>query len=118
MRAREMAAHLQHHRRQRQRTADPEPPRHVGELGVGTAVEARDLRLQRHAADRAAPRSDLAYVRMHRAGVDRARGHLGLGCLLLFVLLGKIFCRIGGEFGAAAGRAEMEGFAVMVEPVF
>ncbi|GAA0006386.1 hypothetical protein BRDID11002_63900 [Bradyrhizobium diazoefficiens] len=113
VRAGEMAAHLQHHGRQRQHAADPEPPRHVGEFGIGAGLQARDLRLQRHAADRAAAGSDLADLRVHRAGVDRARRHLRLARLLL----GEVFCGIGGEFGAASGRAEMEGLAVMVEPV-
>ena len=102
-----MAAHLQHDRRQRQREADPEAPRHVGELGIGRVVEARDLGLQRHAADRAASGTDLADLRMHRAGVDRALGRGGFRLAVLF----EIFFRIGGEFGAAAGRAEMKGLA-------
>ena len=74
----QVTAHFQHHRRQRQRAADPEPPCHVGELGIGRRIEARDLGLQRHAADRATTGADLADLRMHRAGVDGAFGRFGL----------------------------------------
>ena len=45
--------------------------------------------------------------RMHRAGVDRAGRHRARGCGFGV----QIFCRIGGEFGAAAGRAEIIGVA-------
>jgi len=117
VRAGEMATHLQHDRRQRQRAADPESPRHIGELRIGPGLQARDLRLQRHAADRAAAGSDPTDLRMHWAGVDRAGGHFRIGRLVLFVFLGEIFCGIGGEFGAAAGRAEMECLAVVLEAV-
>ena len=77
MAADEMAAHFQHDGRQREHEADPEAARHVGEFGIGRRIEARDLRLQRHAADRAASGADLADLRMHRAGVDRAFRHRG-----------------------------------------
>ena len=107
-----MAAHFQHEGWQRQHKADPEPPRHVGELGVGRRVQARDLRLQRHAADRAAAGTDLADLRMHRAGIDGAFRRLGFWLALVEILLGR-----SGEFGPAAGRAEMMGFAAVVEAV-
>ena len=42
-----------------ERKADPEPARHVGEFGIGAAVGGGDLRLQRHAADRAGAGADL-----------------------------------------------------------
>src|SRR6185436_14973065 len=73
----------------------------------------RDLGLQRHAADRAASRADLADFGMHRAGVDRAFRYGGFRLAVLF----QIGDGIGGEFGAAAGRAEMEGLAAIVEAV-
>jgi hypothetical protein len=49
---------------------------------------------------------------MHRAGIDRAfpRGGFGLAVV-------EIFSRVGSEFGSAARRAEMKGFAAVVEPV-
>ena len=111
MAADEMSAHFQDDGRQREHEADPEAARHVGEFRIGRRVEARDLRLQRHAADRAASRADLADLRMHRAGVDRAFRH---GGLRLAVFL-EISDGIGGEFGSAAGRAEMEGLAAIIE---
>ncbi len=46
--------------------------------GLGPVVGGRDLRFERHAADRAGAGPDLADLRMHRAGVDRrlpARRH-------------------------------------------
>ena len=46
--------------------------------------------------------------RMHRAGVDRAFRHRLGGARALV----EIFRRIGGEFGAAAGRAEIIGVAL------
>src|SRR6476620_3323636 len=57
------------------------------------------------------PGSDLADLRVHRAGIDRALRH---GSFRLRVV--EIFLRVGGEFGLAAGRAEMKGFAAVVEP--
>ena len=56
-------------------SADPEPARHVGKLGIGAAVGGHHVRLERHAADRAAARPDLADLGMHRTGVDRAFRH-------------------------------------------
>ena len=71
----EMAAHLQRDDRQRQCRRDPEPPRHVGAFAARVVLGNRArFGLQRHAADRAMARPDLADFRMHRAGVDRAFG--------------------------------------------
>ena len=113
MTADEMAAHFQHDGGKREHEADPEPPRHVREFRVGRCIEARDLGLQRHAAYRTMSRADLADLRMHRAGVDRALGHSGLR-LAVFLKPGN---GVGGEFGPAAGRAEMIGLAAIVEAV-
>ena len=107
----QVAAHLKDHRRERKHEADPEAARHVGEFGIGRRVEAGYLGLQRHAADRAIAGTDLADLRMHRAGVDRAFRYGGFRGLLLR----DRPCGIGGEFGSAAGRAEMKGFAAVVE---
>jgi hypothetical protein len=111
MAAEEVPAHFQHDRGQRKHEANPEPARHVSEFRIGRRIEARDLRLQRHAADRAASGADLADLGMHRAGVDRAFRHRGFRPAVLF----QIGDGIGGEFGAAAGRAEMEGLALVLE---
>ena len=43
--------------------------------GFGAGSAAGIVRLERHAADRAGARADLADLRMHRAGVDRACGN-------------------------------------------
>jgi hypothetical protein len=113
MTADEMTAHFEDDGRQRKHEADPEAPRHVGKFRIRRRIEAGDLRLQRHAADRAASRADLADLRMHRAGVDRAFRHRGLRLAVLF----QISDGIGREFGPAAGRAEMIGLAAIVEAV-
>ena len=47
----EMAAHLQHDRRDRKRQADPEAAGHVGKFGIGRRIQAGDRGLQRNAAD-------------------------------------------------------------------
>ena len=56
-------------------SADPEAPRHVGEFGIGTGIGGHGLGFERHAADRAGAWTDLADLRMHRAGIDRALRH-------------------------------------------
>ena len=109
----EMAAHFEHDRGQREHEADPEAARHVGEFWIGRSVQACDLRLKRHSADRTASRANLADLGMHRAGVDRAFRH---GCFRPAVFL-QMSDGVGGEFCAAADRAEMKGLAVMVEAV-
>ncbi len=61
----------------------------------------------------AAPRLRGRFGRSHgRAATGRALRHGGFRLALV-----EIGLRIGGEFGPAAGRAEMIGFAAMVEPV-
>ncbi len=59
----EMAAHLDDHHRQREREANPEAPRHVGELGIGAGVGCGHFRFERHAADRAGAGAGLADLR-------------------------------------------------------
>ena len=82
----EVAAHFQNDGRQRQHEADPEAARHVGEFGIGRRIEACHLGLQRHAADRAAAGTDLADLRMHRAGIDRALRRGGFRLALVEIL--------------------------------
>ena len=55
--------------------ADPEPPAHVEEFGIGPGLGGGQLGLERHAADRTAARPDLADLRVHRAGIDGAFGN-------------------------------------------
>ncbi|MGY2811668.1 hypothetical protein ACVIHF_008398 [Bradyrhizobium sp. USDA 4506] len=107
-----MAAHLEHEHRHGQREADPEPPRHVDQFGIGTVVERDLLGLQRHAADRAAAGADLAHLGMHRTGVDGARGRRRLLLARLEILL-----RVGLETLAAAAAAEQVLLALVAEAV-
>ena len=72
-----VAAHVDRHQRRGERQADPEAATHVGQFGIGRIVQRDRGRLQRHAADRAGARPDLAHLGMHRAGVDRRRPSLG-----------------------------------------
>ena len=69
----EMPAHLQHQQRQRQRRRNPKAPCHVGEFAA--VIGAAGFGLERHAANGAGARSQLADFRMHRAGIDRTLGH-------------------------------------------
>ncbi|KTR95982.1 hypothetical protein SB3_31360 [Methylobacterium radiotolerans] len=107
-----MAAHLEHEHRQREREADPEPLRHIDQLGVGSVVERDLLGLQRHAADRAAAGTDLTYLGVHRAGVDRAGRRRRLRLAGLEVLLGICL-----EALAAAAAAEQILLALVAEAV-
>jgi len=106
--ARKMTAHFQRNHWGGKRKADPEPPAHVGEFGIGFRFGDDRQRFQRHAADRAAARADLADRGMHRAGV-------GSDGRSLVVLGFQIPVRIGCEFSLAASAAEMEGDAAMLE---
>ncbi|MCY1310904.1 hypothetical protein D9M68_751760 [compost metagenome] len=87
-----MTAHLERQHGQCQNQPDPEPPPHVDKLRAWTHVGRDDLRLERHAADRAVAGAELAYLRMHWASVDHA--------LLLWALfvrgLGRRRILIGG----------------------
>ncbi len=107
----EVDAHLQHEHRQRQHEADPEPARHVDEFGIGAALGGSNLRLQRHAADRAGAGADLPDLGMHRAGVDRAFDD-GFGRARA-----QIFLRVGEEFGFAAVAAEIIRVALVIGAV-
>ncbi len=61
----EMPAHVERHHWHRERTADPQAARHVGQFLVGAVLERGFGGLERHAADRAASRPDLADLGMH-----------------------------------------------------
>ncbi len=69
-------AHRDEQQRQGERRADPEPPRHVHEFGVGRFLERNRARLESHAADRAFARTRLHHLGMHRADVLGAGGRL------------------------------------------
>jgi hypothetical protein len=68
-----MPSHFQGEYGKRKDEADPEPPAHVGELGIGAGFRSHELRLQSHATDRTEARSRSTDLRMHRAGIDRPR---------------------------------------------
>ncbi len=97
-----------------ERQPDPEPALHVDQLDVRAALRRHRRGLKRHAADRAGARPDLADLRVHRAGVDRAlrRGRR---------LRRALWCReialgVGEELLAAARRAEIVGRALDARP--
>ena len=104
MGAEEVRTHLQRKHRRGQHEADPEPPCHVGEFGIVSGVGGRDLRFERHAADRARTGSHLPNFRVHRTGVDSAFRHVVVGWRV-----GEIFLRVGGKLAAASGGTEIVG---------
>ena len=107
----EMAAHLERDHRDGEREADPEAPRHVDEFGIRARRPRSRLRFERHAADRAGARADLADLRMHRAGVDRARRR---GPRRRLAGCGReVARRVRDEILAAAGAAEIRCRAVV-----
>src|SRR6185437_3140011 len=84
---------------------DPEPPRHIDELGAGSHLAGHTGRLKRHAADRAGAGLVPPDLRMHRTGPDRAWRH-GSKRRRLGRLQRQVFRRVGNEFLAALGIAE------------
>ncbi len=104
-----MTAHLQRNNRQRKRRADPEPSPEIDQFGLWYGVSRDEVRLQRHAADRAIARTDLADLGVHRTGVDSTFGSGPSRFILNF----EIPRRIGDELRTAAGRGEMVGLAKM-----
>jgi len=71
----DVATHFEDEDRQSQNKPDPESSGYVCQFLVLSDVCGRLDRLQRHPADRAAPRSHLTDLRMHRAGVNDASNH-------------------------------------------
>ncbi len=104
MQIEQVAAHLEHDDGQREHESDPEPPRHVGKLGVRRRFGGDQLGLECHAADRARAGADLPDLRMHRAGIDGAFRHRWRR---LCLRRREIFRRVGCEFPAASGGAEV-----------
>ena len=74
MRSGQMPAHFERENGNGERKRDPEAAGHVDEFGARAGRSRCDLRLQRHPADRAVSGMALTNLRMHGAGVDRARG--------------------------------------------
>ena len=100
---RQVPAHRDDHDRDREHGADDEAPAHVEIVLARALVAGHHLRLERHAADRAAAGTLLPHLRMHRAGVDRilgtGRGRLGFAAI-------EIARRRRFKLLAAARRAE------------
>ena len=105
----EMRKHIQRDNRHGERGAHPEAPRHVLQFRIGLGFGADRERLQRHAADRAAAGAGLANLGMHWAGIGAADlgGRLGRRR--------QVFRRVGDELLAAAGAAEVERAAGLLE---
>ena len=74
-----MAAHFENEHRHGESGPDPKSPRHVCQFVVFAHLCRRFDRLQRHSADGAIARPNLAYLRMHRAGVDDVGDSWGWG---------------------------------------
>ena len=74
-----MAAHFENEHRHGESGPDPESPRHVRQFVVFAHLRRRLDRLQRHSAYGAIAWSYLAYLRVHRAGVDDADDGWGRG---------------------------------------
>ena len=112
--AEQMVAHLQEEHGHGQRQRRPK----IGACmstssGFGPLVGGHLDRLQSHAANRARARTDLADLRMHWAGVDRARRHR----LRRRFIAREILLRIGGELAAAARRAKIVRASAMLGAV-
>jgi hypothetical protein len=101
----EMTSHLQHKYRQRQHQPDPEPPRHIDQLVVGSCVGSCHSGLESHAADRAGTGTHLTDLRVHRAGINRALRD-GRHCRSLVF---KVMHRVGSKFCLAARGAKIVG---------
>ena len=110
MQVHQMRAHLEDHHRRRQGDADPEAAGHVGEFRIRARLGGHRQRLERHAADRARARTDLADLRMHRASVDRPFGNRLGHCGLLAQKSGWV----RQEPFPAADRAEVVGPAAVL----
>ena len=65
-----MPEHGEHEHHNRQRQGPPETTLEISQLGVALLFQAGHFRVQGHAALRAITRVVLAYVRIHRAGVE------------------------------------------------
>ena len=83
--------------------------------GFSLVVEARHLRLERHAALRAGARMVLPDLRVHRAGVDRCR--LRLAAATRAARWAQVLRRVGGELRAAARAAEAVRAALVLVPM-
>jgi len=72
-----MAPHFERQYGNREHDPDPEAAAHVEIFRTRSLFCCRDLRLERHAADRAVAGTRLPYLGMHRTSVDRALRDVG-----------------------------------------
>src|SRR5580704_13015122 len=100
-----MAAHFQEKYGKRQCEPDPETPRHIGQFRIRADLGSDDQRLERHAADLAGSRADLAYFGMHRTGED---GAFRCGRYGVRAVIGEIARGVRLELRLAAAAAEVE----------
>ena len=96
MPAEKLAPHCQSEEGQGQNGADPEPPGHINQFGIGALLERGVGRLQRHPADRAAPGTGAPNLGMHRAGPYGPLSRLG-----------QCAHRRTGDRGLCSGRVEI-----------
>src|SRR3546814_4098228 len=68
-----MTAHCEQEHRNRERKREPEPGRHIDELGARPRLGGYGFRLQGHAADGTGSRVILPHLGMHRACPQRTR---------------------------------------------
>ncbi len=101
----EAPTHLNREYRDGEAKSDPEPARHVGQLGVGPGLGGDRGRLEGHAADGTGAWPDLAHVRVHRAGVDGVRPR---SRHVPRALGPQVAVGLGDELRSTAGAAEVE----------
>src|SRR5690606_25830680 len=96
----------------------PEAAREIAQFGVVALLQARDFRLQRHAALGAGAGMVLAHFRIHRAEVHRAGRWRGFVVAGAGVLHAAVVARgVGGELVHAARAAEAPAAAAVFDTV-
>ena len=105
--------HRHDEHRQREGETDPEAAGHVDEFRVGLLLGADRERLERHATHRAAARSHLPYLGVHRAGVDGAGRCCGRRRTGWRWWLAQVGLRRRAELVAALRVAEVVGLPVV-----
>jgi hypothetical protein len=114
-----MSHHFQNHHRHRQRRTDPEPSRHIAQLGACTAFWRGDEGLEGHAADRTASGLAAPDLRMHRTGVDHARWARGWWRRADYSRLRRfqVLVGISEEFRPAMFAAEISGGTTVLDAI-
>lgn len=68
-----MSTHLEYNNRDRENETNPEATPHIDEFATLASFRGGHFGFERHAADWAMSRTDLANLWMHRAGINCAR---------------------------------------------